>query len=128
MAKPADDDFLSAMIQLAVEKQVPIFEKLKTEIARVEQRAGISVRNHLGFGQIAGTQIKYLKTKDYDYIGEININNQPHGRGIEIGNDCSIIIAYRKNGDGAAGKFININSDGAFEVGDVYEDANGKLK
>ena len=39
VANTADDDLLTEMIQMAVDKKVPGVEKLKSEITRVEQRS-----------------------------------------------------------------------------------------
>ena len=43
-------DLLSQMIQIGLDNQEPHMQKLLDGIARVEQRANISVRNYLGFG------------------------------------------------------------------------------
>ena len=74
-------------------------QKLLDGIAMVEKRAGISVRDHLGFGNDSNAVIKYFK--DYigeDCIGEMDSDNNLHGRGIGISSDGNIHIGYAHNG------------------------------
>ncbi len=42
------------------------------------------------------------------YFGELNENNQAHGRGITIDKDGEIYIAYFKNGKVSTGHYIRI--------------------
>ncbi len=54
-----------------------------------------------------------------DRFGELNGNNDLHGRGIRIWYDYNW-IGYYKNGDYATGNFIHIYSFGEFRVGEYY--------
>ncbi len=54
-------------------------------------------------------------------FGEVNENNELHGRGIRIDNDGDAIqIGYFKNRQLSTGKYIRIYSDGEFRVGEYY--------
>ncbi len=53
-------------------------------------------------------------------FGEMNANNNLHGRGICIYPDGYIHIGYWNNGDLAPGKYIHIFSKGKFDVGELY--------
>lgn len=69
-----------------------------------------------------------LRPNDYKYcnliggfkVGELNENNHLHGRGIRIESHGYYLIRYFKNGYTAVGSYIEINSDGGFEVGEYY--------
>ncbi len=51
----------------------------------VEERTKISVRDHVGFGVIARSALKYLiNYYGCVLVGEMNSINKRHGRGIEI--------------------------------------------
>ncbi len=54
------------------------------------------------------------------YLGEMDQFNNPHGRGIKIFSIADIHIGYFNNDKLAPGKYINIYSDGEFEVGEMY--------
>ena len=75
VAKPAD--LLSKMIQVGQDGKSPQMQKLLDGIAMVEKRAGISVRDHLGFGNDSNAVIKYWKDAyGDDCIGEMNSDNK----------------------------------------------------
>ena len=60
-------------------------QKVIDEIARVEKRASISVRDYIGFGSDSKAVLKYFKDEDSDdCIGEMNSENKPRGRGIKF--------------------------------------------
>ena len=108
------------MIQIGHDQKLPIMSKFLSEIARVEQRASISVRDYIGFGNHTQVGLKYLKVNGNDCIGEFNSDNKLHGRGIYINLNGSIFIGYWNNGALAPGECIYIWSSGMFEVGEVY--------
>ncbi len=97
-------------------------QKLIDDIAMVEKRAGISVRDHIGYGNDINAIIEYFKDKSgRDCIGERNSdNNDLHGRGILIYSNGDIIIPYWNNGERAPGSCIAIFGDGEFRVGECY--------
>ena len=120
-------DLLTRMIKIGYENKVPFMDKLISEIARVEQRAGIKVRDHLGFGSDTNAVIKYYLDEDGDhYMGEMSGDNR-HGRGINISSYGNICIGYWQNDDRAPGNYIEIDSDGEFRVGECYMQ-NGNIK
>ncbi len=53
-------------------------------------------------------------------FGELNEDNRPQGRGIEINTTGFIIIGYYENGYGSPGNYIQIWSGRIFEVGERY--------
>ncbi len=53
-------------------------------------------------------------------FGELNEDNELHGRGIYISNYGSIVIGYWENDDSSTGNYINIYSNGEFKVGERY--------
>jgi hypothetical protein len=108
------------MIQIGHDQKLPVMSKFLSEIARVEQRAAISVRDYLGFGNHTQVGLKYLKVNGDDFIGEFNSDNKLHGRGIRIYRDGYIGIQYWNNGSLAPGNYIYIHGDGAFRVGEYY--------
>lgn len=61
------------------------------------------------------------------YTGECsNDTNEPHGRGIQIYDSGAIFIGYFYNGEKAdTGKYIRIDSNGDFVVGENTVDAQG---
>ena len=94
---------------------------LKERIDRVEKRAQISVREYIGFGDIAPGAIKYFKDEYRNQrIGELNSDNKLHGRGINIDTNGNIYIGYWNNGVWRApGNFIRI-FEGGLLVGERY--------
>ena len=95
-------------------------QKLLDGIANLEKRAGISVRDYLGFGDDSNAVIKYSKRCGTDCIGEMNSDNKLHGRGIDIDSDGNIYIGYFDNGSWyAPGKNIEIHGNGGFLVGEL---------
>ena len=85
VANTADDDFLTAIIQMAVDNKVPRVDKLKSEIVRVEQRIQKNVREYLGFGKRGSAKIKYIKKENGNiYIGEVDANDKANGKGISF--------------------------------------------
>jgi hypothetical protein len=73
-----------------------------------------------------------LRYSDYldDGFGELKEKNRLHGRGIKIWNDGPIYIGYFEDGYLSTGNFINIYSDGRFEVGEkcYKKDGDGERK
>ena len=106
--------------------------ELKTEIARLEERMGKKINQHLGFvGDLEGHGELYVKYSDKEaehgfdegaqYLGEWSKDsNKPHGRGILIDSDGDIRIGYFNNGDDAPGNYLTILSDGDVDVGECY--------
>ena len=129
VANTADDDLLTAMIQMAVDNKVPGVDKFKSEIARVEQRIKKSVREYLGFGKRGDAKIKYIKKGNGNiYIGEVDADDKENGREIDFYTDGEFWMGRNKDGCYAADKYIRIYPSGTFEVGDMYIDANGDLR
>ncbi len=65
-----------------------------------------------------------LRYKDYKVpcgFGEVNEDNDLHGRGIQIYWNGRIDIGYFKDGELSTGNYISIWSDGLFQVGEIYE-------
>jgi hypothetical protein len=82
---------------------------------------GTSFSKHLSFGSILLADIKYTKFANGDiYIGEMNEDNKPHGRGIVIETNGNINIAYWDNYKAAPGNYIFIGRDGDIRVGEIY--------
>ena len=108
------------MIQIGHDQKLPIMSKFLSEIARVEHRAGISVRDYLGFGNHSQVGLKYFKDGDYHFIGELNSSNELHGKGISIWSSGIIDIQYWDNGLRAPGNYLTIHRDGRFYVGEYY--------
>ncbi len=54
------------------------------------------------------------------YFGELNENNEAHGRSIKICDNGVIDIGYFEDGLGSTGNYITIYSDGRFRVGEVF--------
>ena len=77
-------DFWEELFQCMVYKQIPKVDELRAAIATVEEKADISVRRHLAFGE-ANKRIRHFSGNDgKEYIGELNSDNKLHGRGILI--------------------------------------------
>ena len=116
----SNTDLLSKMIKIGQDQKLPHMQRLINEIARVEKRAGISVRNYMGFGDDPEAVLEYFKDQNGgDCIGERNAKDI-NGRGICIWSDGLISIGYWNNNDLAPGHYINIFSDGGFHVGEVH--------
>ena len=47
-------DYLTEVIRVGIDIEIPLMQKLEDTIAKFEKRTGKSVRDHLGFGK-AGT-------------------------------------------------------------------------
>ena len=95
-------------------------DELRAAIATVEQKADISVRRHLGFGE-ANKRIRHFTGNDgREYIGELNSDNKLHGRGILITLFGYIRIGYFNKGEDAPGNYItisNVKNGDEFHVG-----------
>jgi hypothetical protein len=63
----------------------------------------------------------YVYWDCWTYFGELNENNEAHGRGIRIYNCDHILIGYWKDGECATGHYISISPDGGFSVGEKYK-------
>ncbi len=61
-------------------------------------------------------------------VGELNVNNQLHGRGIYINYTGSFWIGFFENGKLRTGKYIDIRSDGDFSVGECYMKDGERMK
>ena len=109
-------DCLSQMITLGQQQELPWMDTINEKLATLEQRMGKSVREHLGFGLVSASAIK---VNDND-IGELNIDNKLHGKGIYIYSNGYIRIQYFNNGHDAIGKYIQIWDDGRFFLGEIY--------
>ena len=120
---PSDQvDCFSQMVKLGQEEELPEMDTINERLATVEQRMGKSVREHLGFGLVSASAIKVV---DGD-IGEFNEDNKLHGRGMNNYYNGIIGIGYYKDGECATGNYLEIWSDGNFEVGECYL-KDGKL-
>ncbi len=54
------NDLLSQMIQLGIDNKLLIIKKVVDSIARFEPQMGKSVREHLGFGDTAIGELRYV--------------------------------------------------------------------
>ena len=96
-------------------------QKLINEIARVEKSAGISVRDHLGFGNDPKAILEYFKIQDgRDYIGERNADNKIHGRGIDMYSNGYCYIAHFEKNTLDRGNYVTIHSGGSVDLGACY--------
>ena len=76
------------------------------------------MREHLGFDNAATKQLKFHTYKNGDkVIGELNSDNNLHGRGIYFYSDGQIDIGFRNDGEYAPGNYLYIRSDGNVNVG-----------
>ncbi len=78
------------------------------------------MREYLGFGNAANSELRFTTDSFGFYIGEHNSDNYLQGRGIYIYSDGGIGIGYRNKGWVAPGNFISIKSDGDVDVGECY--------
>ena len=114
-------DFQSALLEYMTGLQIPEVTTIKTAIATVEQRAGISVQAHLGFGQFQDhNQLKNTTTEQGNYFGELDPNNKATGRGINIYKDTDIYIGHFQDGSITTGKFVCFSKNGDQIVGEMY--------
>ena len=75
----------------------------------------------------SGNQQEHGWTDDDRYFGEWSLATQkPHGRGIRIYKDGAIRIGHWDNGVYADGRYIQIYSNGRFDVGERTKNAEGK--
>ncbi len=110
---------MQQLLQYMTDQKIPEVARIKEFITTIEKRAKISVSDHLGKQPLTSP----LQTKIYKgskYYGELNAGGYPHGRGIEIFNNGTIVIGYYENGDHSTGNYITILSDSGFRVGEVY--------
>ena len=85
-APVSKDDMLSKMIQIGIDNNL---QKKMTEINStidiLKYNHGISVREHLGFGNTANSKLRFFTDSDGSKcIGKHNSNNNLHGRAIAI--------------------------------------------
>ena len=84
-APVSKDDMLSKMIQIGIDNKLQ--EKLgeiNSVIDMLKYNHGISVREHLGFGNAAKSELRFTDSNGSKRIGEHNSDNKLHGRGIRI--------------------------------------------
>ena len=98
----------------------------------VEKRTNIKVEDYVDFGDKGSAEYKLYTEKDfcvnYFYIGEMNQNNKPHGRCIQLYSGLGIFIQRYKDDKNAPGNEITIWSVGSIDVGEYFRDANGEIK
>ena len=98
---------------------------IQNAVDTLEKRAGISVRDYLGFGDIDDhTKIYSMREQ---YFGELDAPpayTNFEGRGLHFMSKI-IVIGYWSDGDQAPGNYIGMGSDGQFWVGEIYIDSNG---
>ena len=118
--------------------------RINDAIDMLKQKHSISVREHLGFGNFnhstslleplgfgnaANCELKVNTYKyGYKYIGELNSNNEHHGKGIMIYTSGNISIGYWNNGLPAPGNYFVIKNDGEFLVGEFYSKEGKKWR
>ena len=59
--KSLDDGFLIELLKFCVDQEIPGIEQYLEKLHMVEQRAKVSLQEHLGFGKKGDTVFKYLK-------------------------------------------------------------------
>ena len=109
------------MMQIGVENNLQKeMAQINSVIDMLREKRGISVRDHLGFGNAANEQLRFFTDSDGDKcIGERNSDNNLHGKGIAIWSG-QIHIGYSNNGYDAPGNYLVILSNGDVSVGEVY--------
>ncbi len=136
--KNATKDFYTKLLRYAADqkisdsdlkvKQRKALDGLEANIATLEQRAKINVKDYLGFGALQTP----LQTKTFSngkYYGELNADGKWQGRGIRIENTGRIWIGYWWNGRWSTGNYIRIYSDDKIAVGEVYKkDGYGQMR
>ena len=101
--------------------KIPVLERLKSEIDRIEKATGISVRDHLGFGKVDKPLQSFLLKDGHTFVGDQSTETKmPLGRGILIYSDGVIHIGYFEGDSLAPGNDVIIGADGMFSVGDIY--------
>ena len=101
-------DFLDSLLSFGdLEMSAEQMQQIKQGVLRVEQRAQISVKEHLQFGKKGTAQFKFSDTYygGLKYIGEWSAQtDKPNGRGIAIFRNGDIRIGYYKDGARDAGR------------------------
>ncbi len=125
--------YLQWMASMLFKAKIPLVDQLKTEFAKVEERAGIKVRDYLKFGKVARGSLKFREKKRgvrYIKVFERSANNEsPNGRCIKIYSHGHIIIGCGKDSKLAPGNWIHIWDDRSFEVGVIYlKDGNRRKR
>ena len=75
-----------------------------------------------------GAQIRYkLEKLNNDgsalhYVGEVNQQQEPIGKGIRVKENGRIYLANQKKGEISDGNYLEIQPDGTFDVGYKYYD------
>jgi len=117
-----NDDMLRKLIKFGVDNNSKKeMTRINDTIDMLKQHHGISVRDHLGFGNAATQQLKFHTYKNGNKVfGELNSDNYLHGKGIRIFFFGDIEIGYWDNSECAPGNYLTICSDGEFRVGEVY--------
>ena len=127
----SNEDILSKLFKIGVDNNLQKeMAEVNLVIDTLKYNHGISVREHLGFGNAATQHLKFHTTLfGSKFIGELNSNNNLHGKGICINSNGTIWIQYWNNGRVAPGNYIYIFSDGRFDVGEFYlKDGKRRLR
>ncbi len=102
------------------DNQIAGLERINEAFNRLRKNHSVSAFKHLGFGA-TDKQIETMTLSDGKYFGELNSNNQEHGKGVMIFNDRKkIIFAESKNGKHVTSNYITIFEDGDIHVGEIY--------
>ena len=88
------------------------------ELPELIAREELPIKLSLTTKSQGGTKLSFGEAK----------NNLLFGRGILTSRNSIIDIGYYENSHFAIGNFIDLRSDGSFQVGEAYADANGELR
>ena len=109
-------DFLTQL--LAEYASLPEVQKFKSEtVPKVEERIGMTLQSHLKFGEpdnLKPTQVLTLQSGRFSgakYIGELNSEGQPSGRGIIFDIYGLVGLSNYDLDDIAPGSFISISDE-----------------
>jgi len=101
-----------------LEKQIGESGSLNEQLGFGES---FSVNDYLEFGVTNGTRFEHIKDGNGDvYIGE-TLDDERHGRGIDVLNDGDICFGYSNKDNYGVGKSIHITKEGEVIVGEVQE-------
>ncbi len=104
-----------AFILLEKSQKIQELFRLRMDIDTIEKATKISVRDYLGFGNV-DKPLKVVKLSYGVYVGELNADVNPHGRGISINFDGTLMMQYFDDGECAPGNMISTRK-GAIVVG-----------
>jgi len=96
--------------------------------AKVQQRHGVSIKDHVQFKNASKLCLKYLKKGDLKYYGQLDSNNKPRGFGIRINKKASITIAKWTEWGMDVGTYITILNDGRIWVCECYLNSKQEKK